>query len=654
MFESPQIDPACLYRVPLAPANLFSELRGTQTLEDTITVLRDWPLSAEALLMASPTLERESRRTPRRAKTARALQRSLHRYLIRASTRSVPFGLFAAPGAAQCSAEFISQKPMLRVQLTALSGALAEARPTLEDRLPPTLQVMLNGTAHHENGWLTWQGLQDRTEWRVPCSEAFWRVLVRARTPVPLASLGEAITDDLLRVLLRKDLLLSELQPLLTVTPQAAARVEALGGPPPAPVYADLPGGTARLDALRQALAGQGLDGDVQRHLALDATLDGVAHLPPQVLVDLQEGLSGLTRSPQGPPVTGNWSAYTEAFRAQFGDARVTLREALTVADALETAPPPAPPWSDWPALLAGAPGVLDLTDVQLARLPVTARPGDHPFDLFAWVLARNTTDLWAGDYTLALLSGSTPEVGQATARLRAAHPHLPAPGARGPANTVVTALCLQHPLAAANDTARCRPGTPLELHVPGHPLIPDHRRVDLPDVRVSCRDGQVELWCARREQQLHLVLPTLTRTDHLGPLARWLTAVALQGRTPPRWRWGPLGDRETLPRVTRGRCVLSAASWRVPAHWQGTDPPDREVLAWLERVGAPDLVRVGRGDRQLTLDWRHVTHRDLLRAECRRGSVRVSEAVVTPDLAWFTGHDGARHLFEGIFTVRP
>ncbi|AWT37563.1 hypothetical protein GCM10008956_11500 [Deinococcus arenae] len=655
MSESLQIDPACLYRVPLAPASLFSALRAARSLDDTLGVLRGWPLSTEALLLASPTLERECQRPVRRAKTARHLQRSLHGYLIRASTRSVPFGLFAASGSARCRDGRPGAAPKLRVQLTALSGAVAEARPALEDALPPDLRVMLNPTAHVQDGQLTWQPVAG-AEQQVPCSAALAAVLEDGHRPVALAQLRDRLSDGTLRALLRADVLLSELQPLLTPTPASAARLAALAGPAPAPGpdYDTLPG-PQRVQALRAALGSRGHDGEVQRTLALDAVLDGEVTLPPQVLVELREGVLALQRSPVGAPVPEDWPAFIRAFRRQYGSARVPLRAALALAQTLASPPPAPPPDECWAALLAAAGPTLDLTDACLAALPRTSGRWTVPFDLLSWVLARNAGDLWRGAYTLALLGGSTPDAGQSTARLRAAHPHLPAPQVTGPPGTLVTALCLQHPQAGANDTARCRPGTPLELHVPGHPAVPDERRVDLRDVQVDCGDDQVNLWCARREQRLHLTLPTLTRADHLGPAARWLTAVALQGRTPPHWRWGPLGEREYLPRVTRGRCVLSAASWRFPDHWRaGPDVTDRQVLDWLERLGAPDLLRVGRGDRQLTLDWRHATHRDLLRAEWRRGCARVSEAVATPDLAWFTGHDGQRHLFEGIFTVRP
>ncbi|WP_255808002.1 lantibiotic dehydratase [Deinococcus sp. KNUC1210] len=218
----------------------------------------------------------------------------------------------------------------------------------------------------------------------------------------------------------------------------------------------------------------------------------------------------------------------------------------------------------------------------------------------------------------------------------------------------VLTALCLQHPAAAANDTARCWPGTPLELHVPGHPSVRRSRRVDVSRLQIRCRAGQTEVWCGERGQRLQLHLPTLTRADQLGPTARFLVQLALQGHQPPRWHWGNFSGRSVLPRITRGHCVLSAARWRFPDAWRTAgDLSDQQLQRWIETVQLPDLVQIGRSDRQLTLDLGHAVHRDLLRAEWRSGASSLREALATPAQAWFEGHDGQRHLFEGVWTVR-
>ncbi|WP_221090888.1 lantibiotic dehydratase [Deinococcus aquaedulcis] len=652
-----QLDATFLYRVPLAPAALFDTLRRASTLDDTLAVLAGWPLAPEALLVASPTLARECTRPVRRAKTARHLNRSLHRYLSRASTRSVPFGLFAAVGAGVCADTAPLGPPTLQVALTALSGPLRAARPALENALPPELQVMLNPTAVVRSGQVHWQPPGGPAR-QAPCSAALWAQLAGCRTPQPLRTLRAHLSDDLLRALLGADLLLSELQPHQCAAPAHEARWQALGGPdlePARQAYHAAPDSPGRVAALRAALGTQGQDGEVQRTLGLDAALTGCTVLPAQVLDELRRGLLALRASPEAAPEPVPWSAFAAALRARAGTGRLPLAEAVALFEALPPAGAPPASWPGWTALLEDSGPVLTLTDGLLRTLPPTAPPWTQPFDLLAWVLAPGRAALDRGEYTLALLGGSTPDPGQSTARLRAAHPQLPGPSQTAPAGTLLTALCLQHPHAPANDTARCRPEGALELHVPGHPLVPEDRRVNLQELAVGLRHGHPELWCTRRAQPLHLTLPTLTRADHLGEVAQFLAALALYGRTPPRWRWGPLAARPFLPRVVRGCCVLSAAQWRFPERWRGEgELTDDALRRWLEQLQAPALLRVGRLDRQLTVDWHHPAHRDLIRAEWRRGAAGLSEALATPDQAWFTGPGGGLHLFEGVFTVRP
>ncbi|WP_158263761.1 lantibiotic dehydratase [Deinococcus arcticus] len=653
-----QLDAEFLYRVPLAPAALFDALRRATTLDDTLAVLGAWPLGPEALLVASPTLARECERPVRRAKTARHLTRSLHRYLSRASTRSVPFGLFAAVGAGVCSETAPPEAPSLHVEASALTGPVHAARPALEGALPAGLQVMLNPTAALRPEGVRWQPVTGGPERQAPLGGALWTLLARCQAPQPLRTLRPHLSGDLLRALLEADLLLSELHPYLSADPAHETRLRALGAPDPAPVrraYRSAQSSAARMAVLREALGARGQDGEVQRALSVDAALSGRAALPPQVLNELRGGLLALRVSPEAAPEPVPWRAFVTALRAQAGDGRLPLREAVALFEALPSPGAPPAPWAGWPALLERSGPVLTLTDALLAALPDTAPPWTQPFDLLAWVLAPDHAALSRGQYTLALLGGSTPDPGQSTARLRAAHPNLPGPRLHAPAHTLPTALCLQHPHALANDTARCRPDSALELHVPGHPAVPAARRVNLTDLEVGVHQGRPELWCAQRGRPLHLTLPTLTRADGLGPAAQFLAALALYGRTPPRWRWGPLAGRAFLPRVVRGRCVLSAAHWRFPEWWrEGRDLSDDTLRRWLCDVDAPVLVRVGRGDRQLTLDWQHAGHRDLIRAEWRAGAAGVSEALATPDQAWFAGPSGERHLFEGVFTVRP
>jgi len=154
-------------------------------------------------------------------------------------------------------------------------------------------------------------------------------------------------------------------------------------------------------------------------------------------------------------------------------------------------------------------------------------------------------------------------------------------------------------------------------------------------------------------------VLPRITCAhDALAPNAsvyRFLGALADQGVTRSlQFRWSPLlEERGFLPRVRYGPVILKAASWRIPPDrvraWsdQGVDERGRTVHEWREQAGAPRWIRVGLGDRLLTLDLESPACATLLIEELRHTpSLRVTELCPQPDEFLVRSPEG-RHAHE-------
>ncbi|WP_255808000.1 lantibiotic dehydratase [Deinococcus sp. KNUC1210] len=419
------VDSDFLYRIPLAPAQVFTALRGAQTLSDTEEVLSGWPLADQALLVASPTLERERRRGTLRPKAERQMQRSLHRYLIRASTRSLPFGLFAATGSASCAAATPPGiRPALDVSISALSGAVQQARSVVEAALPPDLRCCLNPTAQWKNGTLSWQALTDPAERCCPCSPALHGVLQACREPVELARLLEQLNPPLIRALLSTDVLLSEFQPLLTVSPEHEARLarfsqQVLGSDVTqaalrqAYSQAD---SVQQLDLLRSVLTPAAVpDGTVQRTLALDAILTGCVAVPSDVRTTVLEGVLALRGSPVPPHLNAALNDFQNAWSDRFGTDFGPFGTALALWQQTEerAASPERRPHADpvdarWTTLLdeLDEPSAhsLCLTDDLLTSLPNTPHGWPDEFDVLGWLLAADLGALGRGEYRVALL----------------------------------------------------------------------------------------------------------------------------------------------------------------------------------------------------------------------------------------------------------
>jgi thiopeptide-type bacteriocin biosynthesis protein len=154
--------------------------------------------------------------------------------------------------------------------------------------------------------------------------------------------------------------------------------------------------------------------------------------------------------------------------------------------------------------------------------------------------------------------------------------------------------------------------------------------RIPLTDLLVSIRDGGIRLRSARTGRR---IVPRLTNSHYFqrGAMAayRFLASLQYDRRAASlSWRWGPLTNARSLPRVVLGRTVLERASWAVgprelePVIKAGTPAETfRAVQAMRERRRLPGRFVVAASDNELTVDVDTVAGCELLAHEARRGS---------------------------------
>jgi thiopeptide-type bacteriocin biosynthesis protein len=146
------------------------------------------------------------------------------------------------------------------------------------------------------------------------------------------------------------------------------------------------------------------------------------------------------------------------------------------------------------------------------------------------------------------------------------------------------------------------------EIGYLGRPSAGADHRIELDDLYVCTRDGEVVLWSERLACE---IVPQLTSAhaafdDVNVPTYRFLYALQLQRHAlNPSWSWGALAKSVFLPRLTYRKIVISLARWWVPKReFQGLEELSLDlVAAWRERLGLPTLVTFTQGDHTLPLD---------------------------------------------------
>ncbi|WP_394829655.1 lantibiotic dehydratase [Pendulispora albinea] len=183
----------------------------------------------------------------------------------------------------------------------------------------------------------------------------------------------------------------------------------------------------------------------------------------------------------------------------------------------------------------------------------------------------------------------------------------------------------------------------------------PEDRQIALDDLRVCVRRGHVHLRSARLDRE---VIPRLSSAhNHQGStlaVYRFLCALQYEGvASGLRWDWGSLQSAPFLPRVRRGRIVVSLATWNVDPRALERCARDPGVRAAL---GLPRWVSAVERDHVLPLDLERDDAAAQLRALARgRETIRLQELYPEPERLCATGNDGRyRHEIVLPFTRVP
>ncbi|MFN7957880.1 MAG: lantibiotic dehydratase [Holophagaceae bacterium] len=190
--------------------------------------------------------------------------------------------------------------------------------------------------------------------------------------------------------------------------------------------------------------------------------------------------------------------------------------------------------------------------------------------------------------------------------------------------------------------------------------VSPEHQILPA-DLLLTVRGDRVRLASKRLGRE---VVPRLSSAHNFarGPVAyRFLAHLQDQDGRPGGWSWGALAEQPFLPRVTRGRHVLSKARWRIEAkEWKDSHQGAWDAIQALrEARGLPRMVVLTEADNNLLIDldqasWVEVLHH----FASSRQDLTLTEGFPDPRQALVTSTEGrfAHELvvpFEALPPVR-
>ncbi|MEV5885363.1 lantibiotic dehydratase [Streptomyces sp. NPDC052020] len=699
-------------RIPLLPAGTGAR-RGTSAID-----LLSAPLTSLALWIGSEAMwDSLHREVPGGAPSERSIRKA-RRYLDRMSCRPTPYGLFAgvALGSWGDHTDLAVRRIPDRVRTHLDMGWLTALVEQLEadKRIRRQLTFTLHPAVYVAAGRLHLVDPLGALEARRPhcvtlrATGPVMELLETARRPVPYPRLVEAVRtavpgtadsvcEQLIDRLHAAGVLLSSLRPPLTVPDPARYVLDRMA------VLRDEAGRTEWLRALVEGLdhcdALAPADSlPARRALAAQAKGPASATSPP-FRTDATAALSGtlldravgreaakavelLLRTSSQPDRPPDAVAYRAAFHTRYGAWRqVPLLEVINPYTGLGL---PEDTTSDLPAdrsstraerdetLLVLAAEALRtgsraaaLDDRTLARIERQPDPRRLPgtLELVVAVAASSSAGIDSGAFRIVVSpmvgareAGCT--LGRFAFLLGDEAPTLirslrSAGGA--PARDLIDADIVYQPLRPRSaNVALCPPVHDHVLPVGVGTQSTDPPALHLADLTVSLEDDALVVRWSVTGQRVRLHSPHMLNPSAAPRVVRFLRQIDETQRL-QQFDWGAAARLPFLPRLERGRVVLTPARWRLDRRlMRPTERQDfRSAFAEFRQLWqVPDLVYLAEGDHRVTVDLDSPDDMEELRRSLRRsGHVFLHERYPDPEDAWLPGPAG-NHAAEIVVPV--
>ncbi len=671
----------------------------------TLAELVDDPVVREALWLASPELEAsiEAWRAAPTSPRGLAIGRSLARYAARMAGRATPFALFGGVSIGELAGETrleLAPRAEYRRATRFDLEYLAEACAALARELRAHLSHAVNTSLYELGDRLRYVEARvvggERSHHlveleRTPALDA---LLARARDGATPGELVDALSADpevtrpdaeaFVDEVIDAQVLVAELAPPVTAAEPVVSVIgmlERAGGAAAAAALADaraqmaaierapLGAPRAAYEAVASALPVSG------QPVQVDLVKPAHATLGPQVVAELARMVELVHAV--GVPPSDLWPAFCAAFEARFATREVPLVEVLDEESGIgfgDSAPatsallgelgipatvaaPPRIAWTPRDAALVrlatSGTREIELTDDDVAQLSDPRGPVEADVVLAVAVLgAASASAADAGDFVvrlvgvaapgprpLARLCGASAELGELVGELVRAEEQ-----ARPDA---VLAEVVHLPEGRMANVVWRPVLRAYEIPYLGASGAPREAQLPIGDLVVSIDRGRVVLRSRRLGRE---VIPRLSSTHDATrrslAVYRFLSALESQGQRPGVWSWGVLEDARFLPRVRRGRIVLSRARWLLDAGELRALRDEATRVAALAELRArrelPRWIVLAEEDRELPVDLDDAAAADMFcdAVKSRPGAVAY-ELMPGPDALVAHGPEG-------------
>jgi hypothetical protein len=678
-------------RTPLLPSSVAYTLwsmEGARPLEE---LLRDKQFISAAVRIASPTLYQavDDWLSGRPFKNPKTVEKLL-KYVVRMSTRTTPFGLFAGIAQVRCGEQTtLSLKPFDAIKTRSrldMSYVMQAVRGLENDgQIRRRLIVYLNdlyirsvSRVYVLNERRLQNGGADTRQY-APIS--FRRTLATdyimdacangVRYGDLIGSVAEKFRLDssraerLVDALWQAGMFVSELQPnptvpfdalrerICRVSPEAAAELSAANDAVTATDGEAVP---ARTGTLYANLAPIQVD-----------TYAPVNGMLARSVLDEAARLAEFTY--RFRPAAG-LRAYRERFVARYeGRERLVPLLELTDAEFGIGAPSRLEPIEEEPerdrflfelAATAAREGRLEV-DVETHTLdrilfpPARADQLPDAFEMGFQIAARSADAIDRGEYTIApasLIGSDAP--GKTLARFldlfeddRAAR----VLRQRFDEDDTLVEVVHLPPADRAGNVVR-RPLLHARELAVGVPRTPKAERISPQDLFVGIENDRFFVYSKSLGRRLNPVETHSYASSRLGAnVLRFLSLLPRDGRRPlSEFDWGKAEELPFLPRLRYGKFVFRRARWRLSAAALSAGSGDNFAFlcAWLERWNVPRFVTISELDNKMLIDTRHELGRNLIAEQLnsKRREALLEEFYPSFDEHWLE-RDGERYAAE-------
>ncbi|MFF4270365.1 lantibiotic dehydratase family protein [Streptomyces sp. NPDC001536] len=430
--------------------------------------------------------------------------------------------------------------------------------------------------------------------------------------------------------------------------------------------YADTPPGEAE-DALARV---HDLADRVARSAGADPGTGSPLHVDTLVEADIAFGPEVRAEAERAAAVLARFATARERGHIQRHLRHVSGGYAVPLAE-FHCPPLPTRSPSTHPALLAayadalreGRPEIV-LDDALLdAVAPAAGTAPVTELDLFAVVAAPGLAALRRGDFELHVRRPASTSAGTALARfapalgpageqaLRTVHDRTDQVAAGRAGGPVVLADITYRPRQApAENVARATLTRPARIHTNSPADGSRTGDLHLQDLLLFPGADGPQVWSRALGTRVLPRAATALNAETTGPHSAHLLAAAAGENLALGFDWGALATAPWLPRVRRGRTVLSPQTWRLePALTHGPSWHER-FAQWCRRWNVPSHVTLVDGDRQLSLHLDDPVDLHLLHRQTQKSPTTLTEPL-SHDHAWAHSPHGT-HLVEAVFPL--